>query len=156
MEVRARPVACGTVRGRLILPQPPGVEPAICLADDLGFESCRFRWEVTAGLGPDVRGEEDTQGIWKAGLTGLGRRRHQNWEQGRRQRWHQVGLADYRRLMMCATGAALFPGGLWLPPCVCLEPPPISQQPCGVPQSSQTSMPPARRHHRSQGGCHSS
>lgn len=48
----------------LIKPWPMGAEPAICLADDLRFESCRFRWEVTAGLGPGGdKGEGETQGI---------------------------------------------------------------------------------------------
>ena len=47
-----------------IKPRPPGAEPAVSLADALGFESCRFRWEVTAGLGPDDdKGEDDTQDI---------------------------------------------------------------------------------------------
>lgn len=65
MEVRARPVAmwCSCVVGS-IKPRPPGAEPAVCLADDSAFESCRFRWEVTAGLGPDGdKGEGDTQGV---------------------------------------------------------------------------------------------
>lgn len=59
---------------RSIKPRRPGAEPAICLAGGLGFESCGFRWEVTAGLGPaDVMGEGDAQGIWKAALAGPGR-----------------------------------------------------------------------------------